>query len=201
MAQPKAPNKKQLELKDKYWVEPVNINSEKDDFSPFMVNGTLYFISNRNTAVGVKYTSNTNENTCDVYSANLLDSITFSKPKPINEFNTAYDDGPVVFSKNGTYALFSASSKKGKLQLYFSVLENGKWSKPLLHPVSRPGDSYCHPYLLDEKTLFFCSDKSGGRGGMDIYYSRYENYNWSNPVNLGPKVNTSSNELFPYVSS
>lgn len=199
-AQPKVPKKKVLELKDKYLVEPVSINSEKDDFSPFLVNGTLFFISNRSTVVGLKYTSNTNENTCDIYSANQLDSINFSKPKPLNEFNTAYDDGPVMFSKNGTYALFSASSKKGKLQLYFSILENGKWSKPLLHPVSRPGDSYCHPFLLDEKTLFFCSDKAGGRGGMDIYYSRFENYNWSNPVNLGPKVNTSYNELFPYVS-
>ena len=81
-AQPKAPKKKVVELKDKYWVEPVNINSEKDDFSPFMVNGSLYFISNRSTVVGVKYTSNSNENTCDPLALNKLKVSPLSDKSP-----------------------------------------------------------------------------------------------------------------------
>lgn len=47
--------------------------------------------------------------------------------------------------------------------------------------------------------LYFCSDKPGGFGGTDLYLSRQENGSWSEPVNLGEKVNTDGDEMFPFL--
>ncbi len=53
----------------------------------------------------------------------------------------------------------------------------------------------------DKSRMFFTSDRPGGMGGRDIYMSkRKADSTWSNPVNLGPKVNTSSDEDAPFVS-
>ena len=55
-----------------------------------------------------------------------------------------------------------------------------------------------HPAVNKEgTTIYFASNKPGGYGGTDIYRSDFKNGVWQEPVNVGPAVNTSGNELFP----
>jgi outer membrane protein OmpA-like peptidoglycan-associated protein len=185
----------------KYQVSPLSCNTPFSEYAPFVLGSEIYFVSDRPENIGISYVSN-DVSTSNLYVCKLLDSVTCTKPKSLSEINTTYDDGPLMLNLKNDYRVFSASNAKGKLQIYFSVLDNGKWSKPILHPISRPANSYCHPILADGgKTLYFCSDKEGGYGGMDIYYSRFVNLNWSNPVNLGPKVNSAASELFPFLNA
>lgn len=63
--------------------------------------------------------------------------------------------------------------------------------------------SYAHPFLCDDdRTLLFASDMPGGYGGLDLYASRWneQEHRWSEPVNLGPTVNTEGDEIYPTVS-
>lgn len=63
--------------------------------------------------------------------------------------------------------------------------------------------SYAHPFLCDDdRTLLFASDMPGGYGGFDLYASRWneQEHAWSEPVNLGPTVNTEGDEIYPVVS-
>lgn len=57
-----------------------------------------------------------------------------------------------------------------------------------------------HPYVDEEaKRLYFSSDRAGGQGGYDLYYSEFDDeMNFKEPVNLGPEVNTSGNETHPF---
>ena len=48
-------------------------------------------------------------------------------------------------------------------------------------------------------TSFFASDMPGGQGGSDLYYCELINGEWAVPVNLGPKVNSSGSENYPYM--
>ena len=59
-----------------------------------------------------------------------------------------------------------------------------------------------HPTLsVDEKILIFSSDLSGGYGGKDLWISVKEKRNrWSDPINLGPLVNTPRDEMFPFLA-
>jgi outer membrane protein OmpA-like peptidoglycan-associated protein/tetratricopeptide (TPR) repeat protein len=52
----------------------------------------------------------------------------------------------------------------------------------------------------DGKTLYFVSDRPGGFGGYDIYKTiKTENGEWSQPINMGPSVNTAGNEKSPFI--
>ncbi len=59
---------------------------------------------------------------------------------------------------------------------------------------------YTHPSLsVDGEILIFASDKSGEKGGMDLFFSRKEGSRWYSPVGLGSLINTNGNELFPFL--
>ena len=49
--------------------------------------------------------------------------------------------------------------------------------------------------------MVFTSNRPGGMGGFDLYYSIFRNGNWSSPVNFGPRINTSSDEYRPVLGS
>ncbi len=58
-----------------------------------------------------------------------------------------------------------------------------------------------HPsFTKNGKRIFFTSDMPGGYGGMDIYYSDFENNLWTLPVNLGEEINTPLNDIAPVVN-
>ena len=61
--------------------------------------------------------------------------------------------------------------------------------------------SFAHPSLSsDGKVLYFSSDMKGGYGGKDIWYiKKVKRDEWSEPINLGDEINTSGNELFPFI--
>jgi hypothetical protein len=53
--------------------------------------------------------------------------------------------------------------------------------------------------FINDNVMVFASDRPGGFGGYDLYYSVLKNNAWSSPVNMGEKINTSSNECRPII--
>jgi hypothetical protein len=78
------------------------------------------------------------------------------------------------------------------------------WSAPVnLGPVINSASSDQQPAISkDGRSLYFTSNRPGGLGGFDMYVSQRANVNdpWGPPVNLGPTVNTTSNEGNPAFS-
>ncbi|MEA3478603.1 MAG: hypothetical protein U9R60_10525, partial [Bacteroidota bacterium] len=56
------------------------------------------------------------------------------------------------------------------------------------------------PFIQDD-LLVFASDREGGYGGFDLYYSQLEDGAWSAPVNFGPAINSESDEYRPIAFS
>lgn len=97
---------------------------------------------------------------------------------------------------------FSETPTSIRSSLYISNLQpNGSWSKPVRLPFSDRSDEY-GPFIgPDNKSVYFASDKNapGKQGGADIYKSdRLDDtwMKWSNPVNLGPPINTSAGDAY-----
>ncbi|MGV3460322.1 MAG: OmpA family protein [Flavobacterium sp.] len=176
---------------------------------------TLYFTSARNTA---RKTYGRNEEPyLDIYTATYNANGTFSAPTPVAEVNSKWHDGPVAVTADGNNMYFSSESfkdrkfekdkennlKKGQVFLYKVSKENGKWGKPLPVPFNDKRYSTGNPSIsADGKTLYFASNREGSMGGStDIWkVTVMENNTYSEPVNLGPKVNTEGAENFPFIA-
>ncbi len=86
--------------------------------------------------------------------------------------------------------------------LYYSTLVGDKWQpvKKLPAPINSKDWETFASLSVDGKQMYFVSNRKGGYGGTDIYMSSLQpDGKWSNPVNLGPQVNTPYNEESPIV--
>lgn len=116
-------------------------------------------------------------------------------------------DGVATFNASGTEMFFTRSNKNGKnekniinLKIYSARLVNNIWQNIQELPLNDEHFSNCHPSLSsDGAELIFASNRPGGFGGMDLYRSRNIKGVWQRPENLGPTINSASNELFPFI--
>lgn len=118
--------------------------------------------------------------------------------------NSDEDEGAVTFSKDKKMMLFTrADAKKEAAMIYQSNRSGGEWTEPM--PVVLFSDStisVAHPALSpDGEKLYFVSNAPGGYGNKDIWVATNNNGKWEEVVNLGGQINTSGNEMFPYVDA
>lgn len=193
---------------------PLN-NSGTNNFSPTYYRSGIVFLSDR-PAQGKKRMRSeyTGKEYLDLFYAKKTEKGNWLEPELLRgNINGLYNEGPAVFTKeyNGIYFTrndYSGSTvKKNKknfnvLKIYKGSFSEGEWN--ITSELAFNNDEYstAHPALsTDSSTLYFVSDMPWGYGGTDIYLSRLVNGRWSNPVNLGAKVNTAGNELFPFIQN
>jgi outer membrane protein OmpA-like peptidoglycan-associated protein/tetratricopeptide (TPR) repeat protein len=200
----------------KFNIQNLALNSEQADFGGMTKNGVFYFTSGRNSK---RKTYGWNEEPfLDIYSVNINSDGSFQEPVIMNEnINTRFHEGLVAFSKDGNSMYFTResyydrSSEKDSItkyqishiNLYKSEKEEGGWS--LADALNLNGTNYSvkNPSVSsDGKTLYFASDMVGGYGKFDIYKAEInEDGTLGEPVNMGQKVNTEGQEMFPYISN
>jgi hypothetical protein len=122
--------------------------------------------------------------------------------KPLNTYD---NEGAQTISGDGRYMIFTACNRDdglGRCDLYSSSNEGGTWSVPvnLGKPVNTAYRETQPSITPDGRTLYFSSDRPGGKGLHDIWVSqRDESGQWSTPENLGDAVNTKGVEMSPFI--
>ncbi|MDC0004883.1 OmpA family protein [Vicingaceae bacterium] len=122
------------------------------------------------------------------------------------KINTDYHDGPLTINQEQNKCIIMRinNEMRGKsfinrMKLFEGEFDGSKWKNFKELPFNSDEYNTGHPaYGKDENELFFISDRAGGQGGMDIYRVEREGKVWGEVQNLGPTINTSKNELFPY---
>jgi len=204
---------------EKYTISNVEIlNTEFSEFSPTMYNDALVFTSDRPKNKRNKIYSWTGNSYLDLYSSKIDYSsddkeLTGSSPVTFSKkLSQSYHNGTAVFTQDENTVYFTRTTnervKKGKnpvatimLKMYKSEYYDGRWSKPEAFYLNSNDYSVGHPALsADGKKLYFVSDMPGGIGGTDLYECTLEGDSWGDAKNLGDKINTSGNEMFPYIS-
>lgn len=87
--------------------------------------------------------------------------------------------------------------------LWKSELHNDKWSVPAKLEKNIVANDYANHVTVtaDGKTIYFTSEKKGGFGKLDIYYStKKSDGSWTSAENIGSVINTNGNEQSPYIS-
>ena len=105
-------------------------------------------------------------------------------------------DGNTIYFRSDRLA---TTTPLNNHDLFVTHKDNGVWAEPKLVPFpisTTEGDEHCPAVLQDGNTLCFASRRGGGFGGSDIYCSKQdESGNWTNPINQGPNINTSTEEF------
>lgn len=140
----------------------------------------------------------------DFYIAEKKDG-EWANVKPLTALNTPFNDGAHSISADGRLMVFTfcqSGPDQGGCNLFFSEKCGGGWSRPEKIEGSVNTDAWeAQPSLsADGSLLLFVSDRPGGFGGKDIWACRRSlSGKWGKPVNLGEAINTSGNEISPFL--
>ncbi|MCU0451406.1 MAG: OmpA family protein [Bernardetiaceae bacterium] len=185
------------------------INSTFEDYGITLSRDdkTMIFTSRRHRGPGAATVNGKPAFNEDLFVARRIgdDHQLWEQAHPFADLNSGHNEGSPCISADGNTLIFArcdAPDGKGNCDLYVSQrVDNRYWDdpKPLANINSAGWDS--HPsFSVTEDTLFFASDRQGGFGGADIYFSvRDPRGFWALPRNLGPVVNTRKNEVSPFL--
>lgn len=205
--------------KSRYKVANAKLfNSRRADFAPMYLDkslNTLYFTSSNekatspdksNDLLGMKDKSEiTGMKRNDIYFSKKDEKGNWQKPEPANgELNSAFDEGIVSFSPDGQTMYLTmarrAMDANTTVEIYTSRRSDASWSAPQKLEITADTISAVgHPAVSpDGRYLYFASDMPGGYGGKDIWRIRLDERVGS-LENLGDQINTSGDEMFPYM--
>lgn len=178
------------------------VNSLKADYAPTIgnVDTLLLFSSKRNA-----HTQSLER----TYDEDLFFSIReygiWMDAQEFKTINTSYNEGSACLSKDGKYLFFArcnSPDSQGSCDIFVAEQEAEKsWGNVRNLGKNINSTSWdSHPSLSHTgDTLFFSSDRLGGFGLADIYYSvKGADGNWQKAKNIGPIINTRSNEVSPF---
>ena len=114
--------------------------------------------------------------------------------------NSRYWDSQPTISGDGRTIYFASNRPGGYggLDIWVTRRTESGWTTAVpLDSTINTSDNERSPYLIaNNSVLYFSSDRSGGFGGEDFWMAIDDEGSWATPVNLGPGVNSSGNELF-----
>src|SRR6218665_246089 len=189
-------------------VKNLDLNTEQEDFAPYVISGKMYFASSRSKRSSVSRSWVGNRLPfLDIYAADIAGG-NISNLLPLNSkvINKKYHEGPVTFSEDGETMYLTvnnyarvASDGVRHLSLFISKRIGVEWSEPESFPFNSDDYSVGHATISsDGNTMYFASDMPGGKGGVDIYRTTRKSGAWSVPENM-TSINTNGDEMFPYL--
>ena len=184
----------------------TSVNSNVSEYAPIQLDSVLYFSSLRNATDRDKK-NNLNYN--KIYSA-TQDSIKWQKAKELDTlFNKeGVHNANTAFNADNTKVYITRCDQKNardfNCEIYFSEFKTGHWGalQKLPPEINAQGYTNTQPaigFLGDEEVLFFSSNRPGGEGKMDIWYSKVNaDGSYGKAINAGKKVNTLDDEITPF---
>lgn len=188
-----------------------NINSVDDEYWPSITVDGKTIIFTRLVGSNTSAAERKGMVQEDFFTSNLVNKI-WQPCEPISTINTEYNEGAQTISSDGKLLFFTACTRsdgRGSCDIYFSRNKAGEWSVPQNagEPINSMNWESQPSITANGETLFFVSNRKGGKGGMDIWkcalkgFSEWGNPIWGYPVNLGDSVNTPGNEMSPFIHS
>ncbi len=191
---------------------PFN-SSANNEMAPMIYKNGLVFSSNRKNDI-ILVTVDQEGNY--MYNLYFVDKKGHKNWGSVNlfakEIASRYNESSACFSRNGNTIYYTATiNSSGKVGDEFlgDTLKNGifitkwineHWSVPEAFPYNSEMYDVAFPFISDDnQRLYFSARNPEGFGKYDLYYSNIKNGVWSEPVNLGPVINTSESEVFPFL--
>lgn len=188
------------------------INSSDNEFGPYRINNSSEIINDSYYSEYPEtrfFFANDKKNNLDIYFAKITNNSVTDSVIFLSQINSEYDDAypsiiydsiskkeTMVFCSNrkGNFDIFSVTSQPDK-----HIEDCDSLSITSISDINSVSDDKC-PFIIGN-TMIFSSDRSGGKGGFDLWYTKFDGTNWSEPKNLGDIYNSEYDEYRPIVVS
>jgi tetratricopeptide (TPR) repeat protein len=185
---------------------PATVNTPNSEFGHTIYDGKLIFSSLRGDSVHANEEVYSTEYKTRLYTS-VLQNQDFKESEKIKDLVVdKMNSGNGAFSKDGSRFYFSLCQDDGynyKCKIMVSNYLNGKWKNidTLGDIINQAGANTSMPamaFIDNQEVLFFSSDRDGGKGGMDIYYSFIKNGQQFGKVQALKPANSLDNEISPF---
>ena len=187
------------------------INTSSNEFGPFLIpigdghmqvgsgyrsfqNYIFLYSNNENGNQNIKLTHNIVTNKYDtIYGLDYINS------EADDFYPTLNNDRTKIYwssNRDGNFSIYSTEINKSD-DILSDLINLGGHSILKNDILSSDGNDKC-PFITNN-IMVFTSNKYGGYGGFDLYYSYFENGNWSEPINFGSDINSEYDEYRPIV--
>ena len=183
------------------------MNSRDGEFSPILAGDSydqLYITSSRKDATGDEKSAITGVKNNDFFLIKQDEKKQWTKPEKIESgINTEFDEGSGSITPDGSQLYYTYCSEDAEshrtAEIRVSSRSGAEWGAGQKVEIFKDTMIMAaHPAVGPDGYLYFVSDVMGGYGGKDIWRVPINEIG-SFPENLGPEINTSADEMFPYV--
>jgi hypothetical protein len=175
----------------------ININSSHMESDAYLA------YDNYHTSDIFVFTSNKEDNSDIFYSIGNYDLKSWSEPVSLEKMNTDNNEADFIAYSNG---IVFTSNESGNYDIYKIEVDLTQTFKEWIELdedivkkkfdiLNSDFDDIC-PHV-NGNYIIFASNREGGYGGYDLYYSHYENSDWTTPVNFGANINSENDEINP----
>jgi len=188
----------------------LQINTPGNDLGPYLIHNPLVNYGNYYAPYEYEYLlmyATDEQGNFDIqYSYNVPDS-SFIDTKPVPILNSSFNDLYPTLNKDYSQIFFCSDRERSNFDIYSvtidtteigitGVLENNPAGEVVFNNIlSSPYDDKC-PFIMGN-IMVFASNRPGGYGGYDLYYSLWADGQWGIPVNYGENINTVNDEYRP----
>jgi len=182
------------------------VNSRDDQLGPLSFWGPeeysyFFYADNQNGDFDIWYTHHLKSDFGTSQAEEIVNG-----PDTLMAINSDADDLYPSISHDQTSLYFCSNRENDNFSIYsiglpeaaelHNFITNNEPGDPVLNPVLSSDYNDKCPYIYED-IMVFASDREGGYGGFDLYYSLLNNGNWSAPVNFGPEINSGYDEYRP----
>lgn len=174
------------------------LNTSESEICPAVYKDNVVFASNRKNLV-----ASSANNYYNIFSASYLNDGHLGRLNTYNiNLNSSQSESAPAFVENSNSLYFTrGSSIKSNLVTYKSNIPANIASRLEISKITVEGIGNVGQVTFNNNStkMYFVSDAPGGSGGLDIYSCELQGGKWTNPKNLGSKINTAGNEMYPFV--
>ncbi len=195
-----------------YTLKRLSVNSAAfNEISPVLVEDGLIFCSDRRFSGIRDRTGFDGRRLFNIYLAERKDSVEWNKPAELRSpRSNLFNNGPLCIAPDGVTVYFTSEIETGeparrktfrnRSGIFIATRAGMDLVDVRPFKYNDPEYDIGHPSLTtDGRFLYFASDMPGGQGGSDIYRCEFVNGDWSEPVNIGPAVNSPHAENYPFM--
>jgi len=188
---------------------PAKMNSPFNEFGPYAVSYDNFSGTWADNTKFFFFYANDSTGSLDIrFVRNFIFYDRFGNNTIAKAFNSSADDAYPTYSPL-TNEFYFCSNREGNFDIFklaitdkpnvIDFISNESNASLVLKDTSLSGSSNDKFPFIDNNVMVFASDRPGGFGGYDLYYSVLKDNIWSSPVNMGPKINTEFDECRPII--